>query len=269
MQTDIARSENSSSLLDLFDLPHNLKLEGIREDLKNGGVLQPHIHDEGLLAYATSGVLVVGSEEGYWVVPPTRALWVPPGARHWSRTSRNVNIRSVLLRAANNAGLPSRSCVIAVSALMREVINALAHIECDAGITPRDLALATLLVHELNEVPILPLHLPSLRDTRLAAIERHILDRPAAPGTLAAWAEKLNLDQRTVHRLFVKATGMSFTRWLQQAQLLIAMEWLASGQKIIDVAAGLGYRSQSAFTVMFKRNLGVPPGEFFCDFVKR
>ncbi len=83
-----------------------------------------------------------------------------------------------------------------------------------------------------------------------------MLERPHDYVPLDNWAQKLNVDKRTLHRLFVRQTGMSYRNWLQQAHLLLALEWLADGQKVIDVAAGLGYNSQSAFTVMFRRNRG-------------
>ena len=47
------------------------------------------------------------------------------------------------------------------------------------------------------------------------------------------------------------------------ARLLAAMERLAVGDKVIDVALAMGYDSPSAFTSMFKRQLGQTPAAFF------
>jgi AraC-like DNA-binding protein len=38
---------------------------------------------------------------------------------------------------------------------------------------------------------------------------------------------------------------------------------LAKGQKILDIALDLGYGSPNAFTVMFKKQLGIVPSAFF------
>ena len=38
---------------------------------------------------------------------------------------------------------------------------------------------------------------------------------------------------------------------------------LAVGEKVIDVALAMGYDSPSAFTSMFKRQLGQTPAAFF------
>jgi AraC-like DNA-binding protein len=244
-------------------------VNGMSADYCEPQLFSAHQHPEGQLVYAATGVIVVGSEQGYWVAPPTRALWLSPGARHWTRTIGNVQLRSVFLQQSIQTPLPNECCVVNVSPLMREVITALAARPVAAAMSPRDAALTTLLLHELDGIPVLPLHLPALRDTRLLEIQAHILGRPQKSISLAAWGRKLGLDQRTLHRLFVRETGMSYQRWLQQAQLLLALEWLADGRRVIDVAVGLGYSSQSAFTVMFKRNLGVPPAAFFSNSVAR
>jgi len=237
-------------------------IAGLSYDYLEPSVLDAHEHDEGQLVYAASGVIVVGSDEGYWIVPPTRALWLPAGARHWARTSANVSVRSVFVKHVSEFQVPERSCVLSVSPLMKEVINALAERPAGAVVSRRDTALTNLLMLELEALPILPLHLPAIHEPRLLRIERHVFEQPDKHISLEEWARVLNVDKRTLHRLFVKETGMPYRRWLQQVQLLLALEWLAAGRRIVEVSEHLGYSAQSAFTVMFKRNLGMPPGAF-------
>ncbi|MDR5826220.1 helix-turn-helix transcriptional regulator [Caballeronia sp. LZ043] len=247
---------------------HSLVVEGSTADYREPLTFGAHEHEDGQLIYAATGIIVVGSVQGYWVAPPTRALWLPPGAKHWTRTSGNVQLRSVLLKTPPHALLPAKSCVLNVSPLLREVIAALAGRPEGTPMSDRDFALTALLIDELDEVPVLPLHLPSLQDGRLVRIERHVLREPDRYVSLAEWAGRLHINQRTLQRAFVRETGMPYRRWLQQAQLLLALEWLADGRRVIDVAADLGYSSQSAFTFMFKRNLGMPPGAFFANDVE-
>ena len=81
--------------------------------------------------------------------------------------------------------------------------------------------------------------------------------------TAEQWARRLKLTSKTVHRLFAKETGMTFGEWRQQARLLFALERLARGARVVDVALDAGYASQSAFTAMFRRHFGVPPNAFY------
>ena len=46
-------------------------------------------------------------------------------------------------------------------------------------------------------------------------------------------------------------------------QLLRALELLAGGDKVIDVALALGYDSPSAFATMFRKHFGQTPSQFF------
>ena len=82
---------------------------------------------------------------------------------------------------------------------------------------------------------------------------------PSGPATAHEWADRLGVTAKTVHRLFLKETGMTFAQWRDQARLLHALQRIAEGWRVIDVALDCGYSSQSAFTAMFRRHFGVPP----------
>jgi AraC-like DNA-binding protein len=69
-------------------------------------------------------------------------------------------------------------------------------------------------------------------------------------------------SSRTLARLFVKETGLTFADWRRQARLLAGMALLAAGQPITSIALELGYESPSAFTAMFRRCLGEPPSRY-------
>jgi AraC-like DNA-binding protein len=109
----------------------------------------------------------------------------------------------------------------------------------------------------------LPLSLPQPADPRLQRISLALQEDPSDASTVAHWSERLNLDQKTIQRLFRKETGMTFGQWRQQARLLLALERIAVGEKVIDIALELGYESPSAFTSMFKKQFGKTPSHFF------
>ena len=116
---------------------------------------------------------------------------------------------------------------------------------------------------EAGEVPPTPpLHLPQPSEPRLARICRAIVRHPERQDGAADWARALGVDPKTVHRLFLRHTGMTFGRWRQQARLLAAMERLARGEQVLDVSLDLGYESPSAFAAMFRKALGESPSAF-------
>jgi AraC-like DNA-binding protein/mannose-6-phosphate isomerase-like protein (cupin superfamily) len=222
-----------------------------------------HSHPRGQLLYAIEGVMIVRSAEGSWVVPPNRALWLAAGLEHDVKMSGEVKIRTVFIDATAIQHLPEKSCVIEVSSLLRELIVAAVDVPLDYQEGGRDDRLMRLVVDEVRVSDILPLHLPMPEDARIKLICEAITERPADTSTASQWAERLHVTAKTVHRLFLKQTGMSFAQWREQARLLYALRRLASGERIIDVAFDCGYASQSAFTAMFRRHFGKPPSEFY------
>jgi AraC-like DNA-binding protein len=159
--------------------------------------------------------------------------------------------------------LPQVSCVIAVSPLLRELIVAAMRVPLDYAPDTRDERLMRLLLDELREVDVLPLHLPMPHEVRLRSICEALVARPDDVSTVEQWARQFGITPKTVHRLFSRETGLTFAQWRQQARLLFALERLARGDRIIDVALDSGYASQSAFTAMFRKHFGVPPSAFY------
>lgn len=81
-----------------------------------------------------------------------------------------------------------------------------------------------------------------------------------ADRTLAAWAD---LSARTLSRLYLAETGCSFAQWLQQARLTHALERLAEGDAVAQVADALGYATPSNFIAMFRSCFGDSPAHYF------
>ena len=238
-------------------------MAGMDIDYPDGAETGWHAHPRGQLLHAIEGVMIVRSAAGLWVVPPSRALWITAGLEHNVRMSGHVRIRTVFVDATTFDHLPDRTCVMAVSPLLRELVVAAARVPLDYVEDSREGRLMRLLADETRVPDVLPLHLPEPGDVRLRQICDAIMQRPADTTTVGQWASHLNVTAKTVHRLFARETGMTFAQWREQARLLFALRRLAHGERIIDIAFDCGYASQSAFTAMFRRHFGAPPSSFY------
>src|SRR5438552_2710720 len=58
-----------------------------------------HRHEENQLAWASSGVLTVSTEESTWVLPASRALWIPAGIEHVTDADRHTTMQSLYIGA--------------------------------------------------------------------------------------------------------------------------------------------------------------------------
>ncbi len=232
-------------------------------DYPEGHVIDWHVHARGQLVYAVHGVMMVAAQGGQWIVPPTRAIWMPAGVSHLIRCVGVVHMRSLYIRPDAAPQLPPLAQAVGVSGLLRELILAATEIERPYAADSRDGRLVRLLLDDLHTLPVLPLHLPQPADERLRRICARIVGQPDDVSTLADWSAALGIAAKTIQRLFARETGMTFGQWRQQARLLHGLERLALGDKVVDVALALGYDSPSAFAAMFKRQFGETPGAFF------
>ncbi len=228
-----------------------------------GTHIAPHRHRRHQLVFAMSGLMVVRADGGRWVVPSTRAIWVPAGMAHAVDCIAEVHMRSLYVEPDFAPQLPDEAFAVQVAPLLRELLLAASLIETAHVDDSRDGRVVRLLLDELHRMDVLPLHLPSPSDPRLQRICQHIQKHPGDDATLQDWAQALQVDVKTIQRHFASELGMTFGQWRQQARLLAALERLAVGDKVIDVALAMGYDSPSAFTSMFKRQLGQTPAAFF------
>lgn len=232
-------------------------------DYPHGHVIPPHRHAYAQLLYALEGVLTVETQDGRWVVPPTRGVWLQPDVDHQVSMRGDVKMRTVFVNPTFLPNLPQQSCVLDIPVLLRELIVSAIGIAPDLKAGTRDWHLLHLLVMELRSVPVLPLYLPLPADGRLRDICQRTMLYPDEQNTVEQQAELLGVSTRTFHRLFLRETGMRYGHWRQQARLLLALESLARGDKVIDVALEHGYSSQSAFAAMFKKHFDISPSRFF------
>lgn len=222
-----------------------------------------HSHPRGQLLYAIDGVMVGQSAAGSWAIPPSRALWLVAGVRHNVTMSGDVKMRTAYIDATRVHDLPLETCVISVSPLLRELLVAAVQVPTHYDTGGRDENLMQLLVHELRRAATLPLHLPMPRDERLKRICDTLTAIPSDASTAQEWAKTLGVAPKTIHRLFLKETGITFAQWRDQARLLHALRRIAEGWRVIDIAFDCGYASQSAFTAMFRRHYGSPPSSLY------
>lgn len=225
----------------------------------------PHYHEHCQLIYGVAGVMEVATPNGTWVVPPQRAVWMPSNVVHQIQVKSNLSFRSIYVHPSEAEGLPQDCCVLDVSLLLRALILAAAEISPEYETGGRDERVFRLILDEIHHasLPHSELHLPQPKDARLCRIAGAIRKDPANALSQKDWSEVAGASERTINRLFLAETGMTFGQWRRQARLLEAVRKLADGESIINISIDLGYDSPSAFTAMFRKSLGKTPSQFF------
>lgn len=227
--------------------------------------LERHHHPWAQLACCAEGLIevVLGSDRRTsFIVPPSRAVFIPPDMPHAVTVLKAAQMRTLYLKAEALAADWTAPRVLAVSGLLHELTLAL-----DDSVSPtRETLLSRLILDELDRADIqaLGVPLPGVNDgdKRLRALCEAVMRHPAERATLAEWAHSVGASERTAARLFHDELGTSYQQWRQQVVLAHALPLLASGTPVGQVAARCGYASESAFSAMFKGTLGQSPRAF-------
>lgn len=246
-------------LSDLTTLPR--PLYGQRDSLPNVALDYRHRHPWGQLSHALHGVLQVRTDNARLVVPPHRAVWIPAELAHRVSSTPQACIRSLYVDPAL-ALWPGEGCrVIAVDPLLRELIRAFGELPVEYDLDGADGRLAEVLLDRLRQAQELDLVLPQPRDPRLRALCRKATARPWAAIGLGDASLKAGVSEKTLSRLFLKETGMTYRTWRQRMRLVSALPALERGERVTDVALACGYESLSAFIAAFGKLFGLSPGD--------
>ncbi|MFI6029952.1 AraC family transcriptional regulator [Amycolatopsis magusensis] len=230
-------------------------------DLPSGTWLDWHVHpDHHQLAWAARGVVAVNVGSAHWVLPPARALWVPVGTRHRTGSSGNAVLRGIFMDAAQSPVSWPVPRLVRVRPLLRELLE---HLTA-GGLAEDARRRAEAVAFDLLEpVQVTPISVPLPTDARARQVAEALIAEPADDRTLDRFGREVGASERTLARLFLTETRLSFGRWRTQVRLRASLPLLADGMPLAGVADRVGYSSPSAFVAAFRRAVGVPPGRYF------
>lgn len=233
-----------------------------RSSYANRHHIKPHWHARAQFIYAVEGTMTVRTPRHAWIVPPSRALWVPSHTVHEIQMYGVVEMRSLYVTNAAAAGMPSSCVVLSVNPLLRELVVRAVALPLRYDEDGDDGLLMRLLMAEIRRLPPCALDLPLPESPDLTALCERILADFSTRRPCDSDAADMRTSTRTLYRRFLSETGITFARWKQQARLLESIRRLAQGAPVTTVALDLGYESASAFSTMFRRSLGVAPRAF-------
>ena len=237
-------------------------ITALAKDYPAGAFVPRHQHQRGQLIHAVSGVARITTRQGTWILPPQRALWVPPRMPHEVRIESNLAIRTLYLDRETSAPLGPHCKVLFVSTLVRELVLEVVRAYQRRDRSERTRLVTRLLLGELEHAERSEIHIPSPFDARLRHVCRRVLDDPSRKVTLDVLACDAGASSRTLARLFERELKMTFATWRQHVRLARALSQIAVGDPMKKVARDSGYRSGSAFSAMFRQALGSAPTRY-------
>ncbi len=226
-----------------------------------------HVHRKGQLILALHGAVTCTADNEIWIVPPNCGVWIPGGVPHSVRATANARLNYLFVEP-DAANLPEKSCTLSVSPMIREMVDRLARERADYLADSHAARIAQVILDELAQMPHERFNLPISSHPKIRAIADALTIEPSDRSTLSDWANRVAMSERSLARLLIRETGLTFGRWRQQLHLVVALRELASGKTVQNVAAELGYESVNAFITMFKKALGSTPAQYFAQLVQ-
>jgi len=226
--------------------------------LAGGERIDLHVHEDHQIVYAAAGVLSITTDQGTWVAPATRAIWIPAGTPHAHRAYGETALHLVGL-TDNPLGL-TKPAVLSVHPLLRELLIAFTADPADDS-APRRRLRAVLLDQLRLSTEQAALRLPAAHDSRLAAVCAILSTTPADNRSLAALGSAVGASERTLSRLFRAEFAMTFPQWRTQLRLHHALVLLAEGHPVTTVAHTCGWSTPSAFIDTYKQTFATTPGQ--------
>lgn len=228
-----------------------------------GEALAKECNVTGLLLYVVSGALIAETEQGRWILPSQRALWVPPRLRPTCASRHETHLQMVYISAALDPLQATRCCLLEPSRLLRELIARLADLPRNRVDGEAESGFRSALLDELANLPTTGIDLPLPTDPRARKLAERLKRAPNDATPLGAWAATVGASERTLARLFRSETSMTFSEWRARLRMQTAVEELSKGRGVAEVAQELGYETASGFIDAFRRIFGTTPGRYF------
>ena len=224
-----------------------------------------HFHDMHEIEYACRGLVEVKTEAGHYLLPPHQAAWIPAGLHHQTTLNPDGQTLAVLFepRLVPTAG--DRVRIIAVSALLREMMLysvrwPISRTESGAEADSFFHTLGYVVAEALEDER--PLNLPSSGDPIVTAATdytRAHLDRV----TISDVTRAVGVSERTLRRIFSSHLGMSWRSYLLRARVLRSMAMLAqSDRSVLEVSIAVGFDDPGAFARSFAAHCGETPSSY-------
>jgi AraC-like DNA-binding protein len=209
-------------------------------------LVETHARSGPKLLWTSTATLAVTVASRDLLVPPGYGLWIPGEVEHAVAALRGGEM-SIVTFAADHCPITwTEPTGVSVGPLLRELMP---HAE-------------TLMFDLLTPLPARDIHVSMPADPRVRAIADQLIANPADQRELAAWADHVHAGVRTLSRLFLSETGVSFAQWRTRVRIRAAIQHLASGASVNATARAVGYRKPSAFIVAFRRATGQTPATY-------
>lgn len=231
-------------------------------------IIKEHKHAKGQFLYTEGGVVFLKTIDKSYFLPARHYIWIPAGIKHSIHpSSPNVIMRNLYFPPfATDTDFFQKINIYPVNDLLIELImftnrwngNIFPHDESKFSIAKA----FKLLLPELSHSE-LPLALPYPQHDKLKKIVSYLEKNISENNNFKALAQKFDVSERTLARLFQKELNMSFIQYYTILRMLTALKLLLDQKLTVnEVALKVGYSSLPTFSNTFNKIIGIRPSDY-------
>lgn len=252
----------------LAQVDKNLNSIYCYHDIPGQSFFEQHSHYKGQLIYVEGGTINVETEDKIYFVPANHYIWIPLGMKHSTYSSSDNVMMRTLYFPMDQEELPFYNEIgtYPVHDLLLQLLlytkDWRGNIErFNRKLYPIVQAIKVLLPDfSQNEVH---LTLPKIRDEKLKEVTHYLSENIEKNIMLSDIAEKFDINERSLHRLFKKDINLSFIKFFTLVRMYKAIDYLAQrNYSISEIASKVGYSSIPTFSNTFYKVIGKRPSDY-------
>ncbi|MDO6592146.1 hypothetical protein DS901_04790 [Loktanella sp. D2R18] len=215
-----------------------------------------------MVLFCFDGLMRVEVGEDRWFIPDRFGIWLPAGTMPVVEAATQIEFQAFQLQAKfdDTTAMPTAPTVLRATPLMRGIARRMTQSPSVPQAQLRRLGWVAL--DEIARLERPDLHLPGSSDPRVAAVMTRVMESPRLSASLSLLARATGTSERTLSRLFLHETGMTWREWRDRMRFVLALEGLQQGQSSTALADALGYSGPSAFVAAFRRQSGMTPTQW-------
>ncbi|WP_239002886.1 AraC family transcriptional regulator [Rhodovastum atsumiense] len=231
--------------------------------IRPGHRVHIHTHAWHKLTYTVSGTLIVFDDNSRFLLPPEQAMWMPAGIPHATGALQQAEFRSLYIADRPDLRMPNSITTITVTPLLRSLILELSEIERNGDKDAYIRRVEALVLEQLPRQTVRNLSLPWPKGPILKKICDQLYADPSDMRDLEEWGREFGASARTLTRRFEHELGIGFREWRNRLCLFRAIDLLqTTTNSITEIAFMLGYSTPSAFSYMFRQQMGSSPSSW-------
>ena len=232
------------------------------DDVSPNVTAYSHSHAWRQFNYVSRGLMYFNISGSVYITPPGYGVWIPPCVEHSAHNIVASTFRPIHLSLEFSKHLPVNPCALQMGSILRSIIADFADRHVSVATTPQDIRLAEVVLDQLKAAPIQECFLPYATSKELQSVLQCLQDNPGDDRSLAEWAKYANVTVRTLERHCLTELGITLIEWRQRLRFMRAIDSLATGRTVQQIAFDLNYSTPSAFIAMFRRMAGTTPEQY-------